>query len=166
MLAAALLDEIDGGAGASAGREHRIEQDDEALIDVLGQLAVVFVRLERFMIAVKSDMPDLCGGDEGVDTVDHAETGAEDRDDSKLLAGDDGSHRFRDWGFNRDQLGRQIAKRFIAHQGGYLLDQLAELHIAGIYVAQQSDLVRNKRMIEDYRIFVQHFSFVPSLYFL
>ena len=90
VLAAALLDEVDRGAGASARREHRIEQDDEALVDVLGQLAVIFMGLKSLVIAIKADMSDLRGGHERVDAVDHSQTGAEDGDDGELLAGDDG----------------------------------------------------------------------------
>ena len=46
------LDHVDGGGRRVAGREHRVEHDHVPRGDVLRQLHVVLVRLERLLVAV------------------------------------------------------------------------------------------------------------------
>ena len=80
------LEDVDGGGGAPAGREHRVE--DQAQVDGrrVGQLVVVLDRAERALVAEQAEMPDLGGRHELEHRVDHAEAGAQDRDEADALA--------------------------------------------------------------------------------
>ena len=55
------------------------EPHDVPLTDVLGQLAVVGLRLQCFLVAVHADVPHSCRGEQHVHAVYHAKSRAQDR---------------------------------------------------------------------------------------
>ena len=124
-----------GRNGGAARGKHRIENDNKAVGDVFGQLAVVFVRFKRHFVAVQTDVSDLGGGNKRKKAADHAESGTQDRNNGKLLAGDHLGLGGGDGRFDFHVFGRKIAKRFIAHQHGNFFDKLAELLASGAFVA-------------------------------
>ena len=74
VLAAFRLNEVDCRDCAAASCEHRIENDDFAVCDIVGKFAVVLLGFKRFVVAIKTDVSDFCGGDKSKDTVYHAKT--------------------------------------------------------------------------------------------
>ena len=54
-LAAALFEEVNRGDERSAGRQHGVKDDGDALVDLLGELHVVFHGLQRLFIPVQAD---------------------------------------------------------------------------------------------------------------
>ena len=127
----------------AAGCQHGIHDYDLTLINGNRQLAVVFVRLVGFRIAVESDMPDLRGRHQGRDPVYHAQSGTQDRNDSQLLPGKHRRHTFLNGSLHLHFLQRQVAERFKTDQDGDLLYQLAEFVGSGFLFAEQGDLVLN-----------------------
>src|SRR5687767_1772117 len=78
----------DGGRRASAGREHRIQHEKLALRSVTRDLEVVVDRLERLMVAIKTDVTYARGRYQSKYPLDHPQAGAQDRHQRQLLAGD------------------------------------------------------------------------------
>src|SRR5260370_22582046 len=56
-LGAALLETADRGAGRMAGRQHRIDDDDEARGNVVRHLQIILYGGERLWVAVDAGMP-------------------------------------------------------------------------------------------------------------
>lgn len=86
VLYAFFLHHVDGCDSASAGCEHRVDDDEIAVVHIR-QLAVVFDRLGCFRIAVEADNADSCRRHQFKKAVHHAEACAEDRNDADFLAG-------------------------------------------------------------------------------
>ena len=148
VLHAVGLQEVDGGGGGSAGGQHRVDHDHVALGDVGGHLEVVLHGQLGLGVAEQADVADLDVGHHADHAVHHAQTGAEDGNDGKLLAGDaaalgDGHRRL-----HVDLFQRQVAGRLIAHQHGDFGDKLAEFLHAGLFIAQDGQLVLDQRVIE------------------
>ena len=75
VLSAVLLNEINCGYCGAAGGQHRVGDNDSTQFDRGWQLAVVFVRLMGCLVAVESDVTNLCGRNECQNTIYHTETG-------------------------------------------------------------------------------------------
>ena len=117
----------DGVDSAAAGREHRVEHENVALVEVCRQFAVIIHRLMGFRVTVHTDMTHLCGGNKTEHAVNHAEPRAKYRYKRHFSAckhlcfcGCD-----RRFGFYFAQ--RQIARRLIAHQHCDFAYKLPEL---------------------------------------
>ena len=149
VLAAALLHLADGLGGAAAGGEHGIDDQHVALGHVLGHLAEVGMGLERFFIAVHTDVAHARGGDHAQHAVDQTETGTEDGDDHELAAGKGGGVHLADGRFNVLGGERKIAGRLVGDEHTDLADQLAEILDAGVLVAHDRQLVRHEGMVHD-----------------
>ena len=149
VLAATGLQKVDGGNGAAAGGQHGIHHEDLPLIDILGQLAVVFHRLMGLGVTVQTDVSHLGRGDQIDHVVHHAQTGTEDRDNGQLLACQHltGGNRHRSLHLNL--LGGQIAGGFIAHQACDLTDQSAEFLNTGVLIAKNCQLMLDQRMVQN-----------------
>ena len=74
VLAAAFFQKRDGVARAAARCEHRIYEHNDFFVDSDGKFAVIFLRLERLLVTIHTDMSDLCGGEQRQNSVDHAES--------------------------------------------------------------------------------------------
>ncbi len=96
-----------------AGGEHRIDQDHVALRQILGQLQVIFDRLQRVRLAVDADMANPHRRHQVEHAVENAVAGAQDRHETELFAG---QHR-QPGGFegrlDQGVFERQIARRLI-----------------------------------------------------
>ena len=116
---------------ASIGIEHQ----HLALAHVRRQLAVVFHRQVRLRIAVEADMADLGRGHEVGHAVHHAKARAQNGHDAQLFAGEHVGLARGDGGLDLDLLERQIARDLIGHQHADLLEELAKVLGATIFVA-------------------------------
>ena len=144
VLDAAALEAVDRSDSGAAGRQHRVEQQNVAVLDVTRQLAVILDRLEGLRVAIQADVADLGCRDHLQNTLYHAETCAQDRNESDLLAGE---LTLGNRGLDGDLLERQITGRLVAHQHGDLGSGLAEFLDAGGLVAHQAQLVLDQRVV-------------------
>ena len=93
-------------------------------------------------------MTNLDVGHHADHAVNHAETCSEDGDDGKLLAGNTLAFCNGDGRLNVDLFKREISGGFIAHQHCDLRNKLSELLDAGVFIAEDGQLVLNKGMVE------------------
>ena len=105
--------------------------------------------LQRFLIAVHTDMCHAGGGDQIEDAVLKAQTCTEDRNDGHLFTG---QHRHFAGAQRRlDGLegGGQVAGGLVGQQHGDLAHQRAEVLDAGVLVAHHRQLVLHQRVVYD-----------------
>ena len=62
MLAAAFLEDVDGGDERTARGQHGVQDDGQAAFDIAGQLGIIFHGLQRLLIAVQAHHADLAPG--------------------------------------------------------------------------------------------------------
>lgn len=86
LFPAVLLDEINGSHAGTSGSQHGISDNDGALLNGVGKLAVILMRLMGDFIAVQSNMAYLCAGNQCKDAVHHAQPCTEDRNHSQLAS--------------------------------------------------------------------------------
>ena len=166
VLAADFLHELHRSRCAAAGGEHGVDNDDVTLGDIGRHLEVILHRLERLRVAEQADVTDLDVRHHGDHAVDHAETGAEDRHDGQLLAGDVPAVCRGDRGLDIDLLKREVARSLEAHQHGDLGNQFPELLDAGVLVAQDRELVLDQRVVKNVNFTHLVVSFVASVFYL
>ncbi len=148
-LGAELLEAADRGAGRMAGRQHRIDDDDDARGNVVRHLQVVLDGGERFGVTVDADMPDARRGDEVEHAVDEAEPGAQDRHEAQFLAGEDRRHHPRQRRLDLARRQRQIARRLVEDQRRDLAQERTELAGRDVPAANQAQLVLDQRVVDD-----------------
>ena len=140
------LEDVDRRHGRAAGGQHRVEDQADLHRRVDGQLVVVLHRLERALVAVQADVPDLGRRHHLPDAFDHAQAGAQDGHQADLLlqpgALGDGQRRLH---VCRRQA--QVRRGLVGQQDGDLAHQLAELLRLGAHVAQQRQLVAHQRVL-------------------
>ena len=119
------------------------------MLHVGRELAVVLVRLVGLGVAVHAHVAHARGGDEVEDAVDHAEAGAQDRDDGDLLAGDALAGGDLERGLHLDGLEGEVARGLVALEQGELAHEVAELLGAGLLVAKDSHLVLDHRVVDE-----------------
>ena len=141
------LDLVDGVDGGTAGGEHRVEHENVTLLHVVRELAVVRDRCMGLRVAEHADVADLGGRDQVQDAVDHAETGAKDRDDGHLTAGELVRVAGADGGLDEFRLQRQVAGGFVALEHGELGDQLTKLSRTGVLISQDGEFMLDERMV-------------------
>ena len=144
---ALFFEDLDRFHSGAAGCEHWVQHDDFALMDVGRQLAVVGDRLQGLRVAVHADVAYLGSRNHREHALQHADAGAQDRDEGQLSAGDDLGLGDGDWGLHLDLLERQVAGGLVAHQHRDFADQLAEFLGAGVLVAQQGEFVLNQWVV-------------------
>ena len=136
--------------GGVAGGEHRIDDDDQALGDVLGRLEIIFDRLERDRIAIEADMGEARRGDEVEHALGHVpgrRAGSARRPASCRRSP---AHSVAAIGVStRTSLGRQVAGDLVAEQGRDLADQRAEQLGRAVAVAHDGELVLHQRVAND-----------------
>ena len=130
-----------------AGREHRVEDDRVALLEVGRQLHEVLDRLERLLVAVEADEADARARDQRQHAVEHADAGAQHRAHGDLLAGDARHARPLERRLDLDLLARQVLRRLVGQQERDLLDELAEVDGRRRLVAQVRELVLYERVL-------------------
>ena len=150
VLGTALFDLANGVNGAAAGSQHGIQNKNIALGNILGQLAIIFHRLQGLLIAVQANVADLCSGDQGQHAVHHAQTGAQDGNQGQLAASQHMGASQSNRSFHFNFLGGQVAGGLIAQQGGNFADQITELFGAGVAVTHQADFVLDQGMVYNF----------------
>ena len=150
-LCAMLLDLGDGINGAAAGSQHRVQNQNITLCDILRQLAEVLHGLQGLLVAVQADEAHLCGGQQGQHTVQHTHACAQDGHQSQLAASQHLGLCHGDGCFDLHLFQRQVTGRFVAQQGRDLANEVTELLGAGLLVAQNAQLVLQQRMLNDHR---------------
>ncbi len=130
-----------------AGRQHRIDQDENAALG-LRQLHVIFDRPLGLVVAVETDMAHARRRQQFHQAVRHAEAGAQDRHHGDLLALDDRRIHLGERRLDLLRRHRQVAGELIAHQQRDLLQQLPEQGGRRRLVAHHGELVLDQRMIE------------------
>jgi hypothetical protein len=118
----------------AAGGEHRIEHDDRATGERLGQLVDVRLGLVGRLVAGHADEPDVGVGQQRLRRADEAETGAQDRHHDRLH-GD--AHRPGGGQRRLDRAvdGRQRPGRLGDQQPADALEVLAEQRVRRVTVA-------------------------------
>jgi hypothetical protein len=114
-----------------------------------GDLEIVVVGAEGFLVAIETDVTHPGRGNQRGDAVHHAKPGAENGHQGQLAAGDLAAGRDFQRSLHLDRVGREIAGDFVGHQGGDLGDQLLEVPGAGLPVPEQGHLVKNEGMVND-----------------
>src|SRR5205823_2742286 len=131
-----------------AGREHRVEEEDVAIGNVVRQLHEVLDRLERLLVAIEADEADARARDQGENGVEHPDAGAQDRTDGDLLAGDPSRGRALHGRLDLDLLVREILRRLVGQKERELVDELPELLGRRRDVAQEAELVLDERVVD------------------
>ena len=149
-LCAMLLDLGDGINGAAAGSQHRVQNQNIALCDILRQLAEVLHRLQGLLVAVQADEAHLCSGQQGQHTVQHTHACAQDGHQSQLAASQHLGLCHGDGCFDLHLFQRQVTGRFVAQQGRDLANEVTELLGAGVAVTQQADFVLDQGMVNNF----------------
>lgn len=138
---AALFEQIYCGDKTSARCKHGVYDDYRLVLYAVGQLAVVFPRFERVVVAVHSYVSHLCRGQKSVYAVDHAEPSAQHgHDDDGVFNDHLLGAPFKRSG-NLHKLCGHVLQRFKRHERGYFLNQLAELLCSCFHASQKSDFV-------------------------
>ena len=150
-LCAMLLDLGDGVNGAAAGSQHRVQNQNIALCDILRQFAEVLHGLQGLLVAVQADEAHLCSGQQGQHTVQHTHACAQDGHQSQLAASQHLGLCHGDGRLDLHLFQRQVTGRFVAQQGCDLANEVTELLGAGLLVAQNAQLVLQQRMLNDHR---------------
>ena len=149
VLGAALLQPVDGGDGGVRGREHRIENDHNAVGEVGGGLEIILDGVERLRVAVEPDMGDARRRHQGQHAVEEADAGPQDRREDEFLAGDLRRLHARERGVDLGLLERQVARDLVAEQHPDLVEELPEALRRTALVPHQGQLVLDERMIDD-----------------
>src|SRR5437773_1557303 len=146
VAAAAALQQRDGRVHRTRGGEHRVDDERGALVEVVDEFLEVVFRLQGLVIAAQADDADLGIRNHVEHAVEHAEAGAQDRNDRNFAAADLVDLDRPAPAFDRCLLEREIGGGFVRQQARELVGQLAEFLRRDALLAQQSDLVLDQRM--------------------
>lgn len=148
FLAAGLLQQVDGGDHRTAGGQHRVDDQGQALVDVRGELFQVGVGFEGFFVAGNADRADLGPRDQAEHPVEHADAGAQDRHHGNLLASDLFSLHLAAPAVDLVGFQRQVLGRFVGQERADFLGEFAKILGADIGTAHQAELVADQRMAD------------------
>ena len=154
LLAASCLDEINGSRSTSASCQHRVNDKDLSLVNIVWQFAIVFYRFVSFRISVKTNMADLSIRHQSQHAVHHTQSRSKDRNDGNVFALQHVYLSVADRSRDLHLFQRQLSRSFITHQHGNLSNQLSEVLDARILLTDHSSLVLDQRMIE--YIYITH----------
>ena len=139
-----------GVDGTAACGQHRVQHNYFALGNVLGQLAVVFHRLQRLLVAVQANVPHLRGGNQRQHAVHHAKARAQNGHQGQLAAREHARLRHCNRRLDGHLFCGQISCGLIAQQHRKLAYKRLELFCAGVFISQKAYLVLYKRMVENH----------------
>ena len=145
-LGGEVVDRHDEGA---AGGEHRVEDEDLAAGEVVGQPVRVGRDLEGLLVADHPEEADLGARQELDHAVEHAEPGAQDRDDDRLGVGELDAGRRRDRRLDVERLDADVARGLVGEERHELLGEAPEGGAVGPLVAQVGQLVGDERVVCD-----------------
>jgi hypothetical protein len=141
-------EQVEARDGAPAGREHRVDQQHEAVADLLGQVRVVARGNRRRLVALEAEMPDPRGRRQVERGLEHAQPRAQHRNDHDI-AGDRSALGRLEWRLDGPPLGRHIAQRFGQHDRADAPSRPAELDGRRLRVAQREQRVLGDGMRDE-----------------
>lgn len=106
------------------------------------------MRLVGNLVALHTDVAHAGRGHQVEDTVDHAKACTKDGNDGELFAGKLLKRGGGDGGLDLDVFHGQVAHGLVAVKKREFAHELAELVGAGVFIAQDRQLVLNERMID------------------
>ena len=106
------------------------------------------MRLVGDLVALHADVAHASGGHQVEDTVDHAKARTQDGHDGEFLAGKLFERGGSDGGLDLDVFHRQVAHGLVAVKKREFAHELTELVGAGVFVAQDRQLVLDERVID------------------
>src|SRR5215212_2357737 len=145
------LELVYGGREAPPRRQHRVEDEDEVLIEVTREVDVVLDGLGSLLVALQAHETDGRRREQGEGPVEHAEPGAQDGDEADW-AGDLLHPRLRKWRVDADPLGGHVSRGLGDHDEGQLLHGLPEVRGPRTLVAQDGQLVAAQGAIDDVEV--------------
>src|SRR5215203_55499 len=145
------LELVNRGREAPPSREHRIEDEDQILVQVAWEVDVVFDRLGRLLVALEAHKADRRRRQEGERPVEHTETGTQDWNEADGT-GDLLDLRLGQGRTNLDRTGRHVSCGLGDHDKGELLHGLPEVGGRGPLVAQDRKLVATQRPVDDVEV--------------
>jgi len=87
-------------------------------------------------------------GNQAHDAVRHAEPCAKNRDNRDLFVCEGLYGGFADGRFDLDLLEFEVTSHLVCHEHGKLVDEFAERFAAGVFVAQQRELMLHEGMVD------------------
>src|SRR5215203_5589535 len=145
------LELVYGGREAPPRRQHRVEDEDEVLIEVTREVDVVLDGLGGLLVALQAHETDGRRRKQGEGPVEHAEPGAQDGDEADW-AGDLLHPRLRKWRVDADLLGGHVSRGLGDHDEGQLLHGLPEVRGPRTLVAQDGQLVAAQGAVDDVEV--------------
>lgn len=139
----------DRGDGTPAGRQHRVKHEELPLGGVCRNLEVIVHRLQGIVIAIEADVPDACGWNQPQNSLNHAESSAQNWHENKLLPGNTGTHRALERRIDGVFLEREVGGCLICDQHRNLVDQFLEYFCWRVAIAQERELMLHKWMVND-----------------
>ena len=115
-------------------------------------LEVVLDRLKRLWITVKADMPHPGTGNDIQHAVEDASPRAQDRRKDELLAVNHPAFHALERGFNLDLVRRHVARDFVGHERGELVEQTAKGACADGLLPHEREFVLHQRMIDQMNV--------------
>ena len=106
------------------------------------------MRLVGDLVALHTDVAHASGGHQFEDAVDHAKARTQDGNDGELFAGELLKRCGGDGGLDFDVFHGQVAHGLVAVKKCELAHKLAELVGAGVFVAQDRQLVLDERVVD------------------
>src|SRR5918993_256163 len=146
-----LLELVYGGREAPARRQHRVEDEDQVLIQVAWEVDVVLDRLGRLLVALEAHKADRRRRQQGESPVEHTETGAQDRDEA------DGAGDLLDLRLGQGRTDLDLARGHVLrslgdHDKREFLHGLPEVDGRGPFVAQDGALVAAQGTVYDVEV--------------
>src|SRR5215210_2465585 len=146
-----LLEFVYGGREAPPRREHRVEDEDQVLVQVAREVDVVLDRLGRLLVALETHEADRRGRQEGERPVEHTKPGPQDGNEADG-AGDLLDLRLGQGRADLDLAGRHIPCGLGDHDKGEFLHGLPEVRGRGPLVAQDRELVATQGVVYDVEV--------------
>ena len=106
------------------------------------------MRLVGDLVALHADVAHASGGHQVEDAVDHAKARTQDGHDGEFLAGELLKRCGGDGGLDFDVFHGQVAHGLVAVKKCEFAHELAELVGAGVFVAQNRQLMLDERVID------------------
>src|SRR5215210_4855187 len=146
-----LLELVYSGREAPPRREHRVEDEDQVLVQVAREIDVVLDRLGRLLVALEAHKADRRHRQEGERPVEHTEAGAQDRDEADWT-GDLLDLCLGQGRTDLDRTGRHVPCGLGDHDQGELLHGLPEVGGTGTLVAEYRELVAAQGTVYDVEV--------------
>jgi hypothetical protein len=134
-------------ARRSKSSQHRIDHHDVAPREIGRELRVVLRRDRRQLVALQADMAHARMGDELQHGVEHAEAGAQDRDDDHVRSDPQPAGR-SDRRFDGRGGGREVAQRLSRQQDADPRGRATKLFGRSVFVPQRHERVVHQRVVD------------------